>query len=409
MTNRLIAAADRGVSVRLLVDDIKLHRSTYTVASLCLHPNIEIRVFNPWRARSSKSARGMEFFLRFRKLDHRMHNKLLIADNDRAIFGGRNIAEEYFGLNERYNFIDFDVLHEGRAVDRLSSAFEAYWTSPAAIPGTELNDSVSAADLEATRARLAKELAQRTPALSTVLAEERSWADRMASLSRPAAEGVVNITVDSPDFSGGAQPTQVYQTLRKAFDNAEHDLVVMVPFFVPSDVEWYRGVVDRGVRLRVLTNSLASNPVTISNSGLSQQRAGIVNAGVELHELRTDAAAKSEWETLPRVGRILSMHKKLYVIDRKRVFFGSVNLDPRSKFINTEMAVSVEDSDFAAERADEILRLMEPDNAWRVETGPDGRLEWHSDTQILRRQPAMSWRQRVSDSVFARFPIRNQV
>jgi putative cardiolipin synthase len=111
MTIRLLAAADRGVAVRILVDDLKLHRSTHTVASLSLHPNVDIRVFNPWNVRASVGGRAREFLWRFRKLDHRMHNKLLIGDRDQALFGGRNLAEEYFGLAHRYNYVDVDVLH----------------------------------------------------------------------------------------------------------------------------------------------------------------------------------------------------------------------------------------------------------------------------------------------------------
>ena len=408
VTNRLLAAAERGVAVRMLVDDIDLERSTHTVASLCLHPNLEIRVFNPWSIRSNQAVRMMEFVARFGKLDHRMHNKLLIADNEQAVFGGRNLGEEYFGLSEDYNFVDFDVWHGGTVIDDLSSAFETYWQSSAAVPGASLDPSVTSADLEATRSRLADELSRRTPTLATVLEEEGGWDDQAQSLAQPVADDSLQVTVDSPEVLMGEAPTQVYRTLRSAFENAEKEVLAVAPFFVPSHVEWYRNMVDRGVRLSILTNSLASNPVTISNSGLRPHRAGIVKAGVELHELRTDAKDKAEWETPPRRGRRLSLHGKMYVIDRKRFVFGSVNLDPRSKFINTEMAVSIEDRAVAEDRAQAILRLMEPGNSWSVGLEKGG-LVWRSDTETLHRQPAESWKQRAADAVFSRFPIGNQV
>jgi putative cardiolipin synthase len=383
LLSRLIAAADRGVSVRLLVDDMRLRSRTRSIASLCLHPNMAIRVFNPWAKRSNAGAQALEFIRRFGKLDQRMHNKLLVADNERAIFGGRNVAVEHYGLGETFNLVDFDIQLAGTEVPDLSDVFETYWESPASAAGASLGESVSRVDLEATRALVAEELRKWTPMLSTVLAEEDAWDHRMGSISRSLSEGAVSIVSDAPGVSRDTRPTQVIEALRRAVDSAKRDLVVVTPFFVPSeiDVEWYQRMVDRGVRIRILTNSLASNSGTISNSGFKKQRLALVKAGVELHELRTDAAAKSEWETAPQVSRYLGLHAKLYAIDRERVFLGSVNLDPRSKFINTEMGVLIEDAELAVDTADEIVRLMTSDNAWRVEIGPDGRLRWHSDTE----------------------------
>jgi putative cardiolipin synthase len=411
LLSRLIAAADRGVSVRLLVDDMKLRRRTRSIASLCLHPNMAIRVFNPWAKRSSAVAQALEFIRRFGKLDQRMHNKLLVADNERAIFGGRNVAIEHYGLGETFNLVDFDVQLAGTEVADLSDVFETYWESPASAAGASLGQAVSDVDLEATRALVAEEVRKWTPRLSTVLAKEVGWNHRSSSISRPLSEGAVSIVSDAPRVSGDTQPTQVIKALQRAVDGAERDLVVVTPFFVPSeiDVEWYQRIVDRGVRIRILTNSLASNSGTISNSGLKKQRSAVVKAGVELHELRTDAAAKSEWETAPQVSRYLGLHAKLYIIDGERVFLGSVNLDPRSKFINTEMGVLFQDPELARDGADAIVRLMGLDNAWRVEIGPDGRLRWHSDTETRRRQPARSWGQSFADWLFGRLPIHDYI
>jgi putative cardiolipin synthase len=407
LLNRLIEAAHRGVSVRILVDDLKFRSRTGSIASLCLHPNMEIRVFNPFRKRSNAVTQGLEFVRRFAKLDQRMHNKLLVADNERAIFGGRNVAAEHFGLHETFNFIDFDVELAGPDVADLSDVFESYWENPICVAGVDLDESVSETDLESTQAFISDQLEARKPILTTVLDEEEGWPGRALSTSRSLRSGAITVASDQPGVSQASRPIQVHQALQQAVDSAERDVVVVTPFFVPDEihVEWYKQLVDRGVRIRILTNSLASNPGTISNSGLNRQRMSVVKAGVELHELRTDAATKPEWEIFPVAGRYLALHAKLYVIDRKRLFLGSINLDPRSKFINTEIGVLIDNDGLAEDAADAIVPLLAPENSWRVGIGPNGGLRWQSDTETLSRQPARGFGQRAADWIFSRLPI----
>jgi putative cardiolipin synthase len=411
LLSRLIEAADRGVSVRLLVDDLKFRSRTRSIASLCLQPNMEIRVFNPFRRRSNAVTQGLEFVRRFARLDQRMHNKLLVADNERAIFGGRNVAAEHFGLHEAFNFIDFDVELAGPDVADLSDVFESYWENPISVAGAGLDESVSEADLESTQAFIAEQLEARKLILTTALDEEEAWPGRALSKTRSLRPGAITVASDQPGVSQGSRPIQVHQALHKAVDSAKHDVVVATPFFVPSEihVEWYKQMVDRGVRIRILTNSLASNPGTISNSGLNKQRMPVVKAGVELHELRTDAAIKPEWEIPPVVGRYLALHAKLYIIDREKLFLGSVNLDPRSKFINTEIGVLIDDEGLAQDASDAIVPLLAPENSWRVDIGPDGALRWQSDTESLNQQPARGVGQRAVDWIFGRLPIGDYI
>jgi len=411
LLSRLIAAADRGVVVRVLVDDMKFRRRTHSIAALCLHPNMEIRVFNPWSKRSSAAMQGLESVRRFVKLNQRMHNKLLIADDERAIFGGRNIAVDHFGLGTVFNLIDYDLQLTGTGVSDLSDAFDTYWDGPTSVAGSAFDQTVSEVDLTATRNLVAAELDRRTSTLSSVLAERDAWDQRVDSTAISVSESSVSVVSDAPGGSQDTQPTQVIDALRRAVDNAERDLLVVTPFFVPNeiDVEWYGRLVDRGVRIRILTNSLASNQGTISNSGLNRQRLAVVNAGVELHELRTDARAKPQWETPPQVSRYLGLHAKLYAIDGQRVFVGSVNLDPRSKFINTEIGVAIENVELTERTVDVFAGLMTTENAWRVEIGPDNRLLWRNDTETSRRQPARSAGQRLADKLLALLPIRDYI
>ncbi len=407
MLSRILEAADRGVRVRLLVDDLKLRRRTRRIASLCLHPNLEIRVFNPWSRRSSAVSQGLEFVRRFASLDRRMHNKLLVADGKRVVFGGRNVADEHYGLGTRFNLVDYDLLLDGAEASELSDVFNTYWASPFAVAGATLGESVSEADLEAVQVFVDEQLAERTPTLPMVLAQEDGWDELTKARTVNLASGSVTIAFDAP----GEAPIQVIEALRAAVTSTHRDLVVATPFFVPSDadVRWYGQLVEGGVRIRILTNSLASNEGTISNSGLNRQRLALLEAGIELYELRTDASAKPDWETPPRVARYLGLHAKLYVMDRASVFLGSVNLDPRSKFINTEMGVHVRNAELAAGTTDAIVELMKPENAWQVIIGSDGRLRWRNDRETMGRQPARTWGQRVADGLLTIIPIRDYI
>jgi len=407
MINRLIDAADRGVTVRILVDDLKLRSRTQSIGSLCLHPNIDIRVFNPFDNRSNAVAQGLQFIRRFARLNQRMHNKLMLADDERAIFGGRNVADEHFGLHEAFNYIDFDMELAGPDVPALADVFASYWHNPISVPADALGPPVSGSDLESVRASLADELVTRRPALAGVLAEEEEGLREGHLVRIPLKPGMITVASDAPGVAAGNRPIQVHEALRQATDRAKHDIVVATAFFDPGsiDVQWYSRLVDRGVRIQILTNSLASNPGTISNSGLNKQRMALLRAGIELHELRSDAAVKSDWETPPVRGRYLALHAKLYVIDHKRLFLGSVNLDPRSKYINTEMGVLIDDVGIAGSAADAIDPLLASENSWRVELGPDGSLRWQSDTQKLTKQPARGSGQRMADWLFTRLPI----
>lgn len=409
--SRLLEAADRGVAVRLLVDDLKLRSRTRAIASLCLHPSVEIKLFNPFRSRSNVVAEGIEFIRRFAKLDERMHNKLFVADGERAVLGGRNIAAEHFGLSGNYNFIDFDIELQGPDVASLSGVFESYWQNPICLSGTQIDPSVTEADLAATRSMIDHEYHTNEPLLAETLAGEDVWAANAASMAREVRPGAITVASDLPGAEGENEPIQVHEALRAAASRAQEDVIMVTPFFVPSQayVDLYQETVDRGVRMRILTNSLASNPGTISNSGLNRQRRAVVEAGVELHELRTDAAVKPEWDVPPVVSKYLALHAKLYIIDRRVAFIGSLNLDPRSKYLNTEMGVLIDEADLAADAAEAILPLLDPENSWRVDVGTDGELLWTAGATTLDRQPARGRGQRTIDWVFSHLPIENYI
>ena len=411
LLDRLLAAGDRGVAVRLLIDDLRFRKRTHWAASLALHPRIEVRLFNPWQRGSNIVKDAIAFARQFAKLDRRMHNKLLVADGAQAIVGGRNIADAHYGLARAYNLVDYDILLSGAGVSDLEAVFETYWDSPPAIPAQRLARDVVPSDLETVRTRIRDQVAVRSAALPADLATATAWRDRAAARLIPIPDDAVGVTSDTPGRTTEIRPTQVIAALRTAVADAREEIVVVTPFFVPNemDIGFYAQLADRGVRTRLLTNSLASNMGTISNSGLNPVRKEVVNAGIELYELRADAAAKPRWVIAPNAGGYLGLHAKLYTIDRKRVFLGSVNLDPRSKFINTETGLLIESAEFAGDTAANIEALMTPDNAWRVGLDRDGRLTWTSTAGKTHRQPARSRGQRFADRAFQILPIKRYI
>ncbi len=403
--NRVIAAADRGVRVRLLIDDLKLWKSTRRIKSLCGHPNIDVRVFNPWASRSGAAAIVYEGLRRFGRLDHRMHNKLLLVDGRRAVFGGRNLAEPYFGLSDSYNLIDFDVLADAEPLTRLTEEFERYWRADTAVDASTLRGP-AATSVPDVRSGVSEDLAHHAVRLSEVLAREGPFAASLDERVIPLDRDDITVVTDSPKV-GSVSPSQVHHALRALVEGATHEVVAITAFFDPTadDIAWYGSVVDSGVRLRLLTNSLATNPGTASNAGLKKVRRSLVDVGFELHELKPHPAAQSHWETPPVSGRYLGIHAKIYVVDRQRTLIGSTNLDPRSKHINTEIGVVLSHTGFAEQMAAGIERLMEPQNAWRVSAGDGSGVTWESQDEVLTRQPARGFGQRLTDGVLRLLPI----
>jgi putative cardiolipin synthase len=403
LLGRALHAADRGVHVRLLVDDLHIGNRTKAVGSLREHKNVEVRLYNPWQHRSNAITRGLEFARRFRRLDRRMHNKLLIADGGTAIVGGRNIADPHFGLHPLMNLIDYDVLLVGAPVEQLCSIFDSYWASAATV-----QDAASAEGDDLSQVR--RDPAQPMTAQSDVNELLARIGDHRTGSRRYDLRGSdITVTADEPLQTEA--PLEVHQGLVRAAENARESVTIVTPFFVPghADISLYRQWTGRGMDVRVLTNSLASNPGTIANSGYRKGRLGLLEAGLNLYELRADASCKDEWEIPPISARLLGLHAKLYVIDRRIVILGSANLDPRSRRVNTEMTITIESDEFAQDIETAIDALIAPSNAWTVKVAADGLLTWVSDEGVLSRQPARGMWQRIVDGVAGRLPIDEQL
>ena len=408
---RVVAAADRGVRVRVLFDDVNtlLHDMTHVelrdaaLRRIDRHPNIEIRVFNAWHARDPLG-RAAEAVWDFRRLNRRMHNKQMVADNRLAILGGRNIGDEYFGLNPGFNFHDLDVLGVGPVARQASAVFDRYWNSPWVRRISLGADTGSGEPSPAEREAL--KLLESDARARGVLAGRRGWAAELASLGPALQVGRSTVHTDSPSRDEATR-NHMPEAFRALLMSAQREVLIANAYIIPDAVFLadLRALAGRGVRVRILTNSLASHDVPAVNSHYEPWRPALLAAGVELHELRADAAVQSlRVDIAPVRGDFVGLHTKAMVIDRRHSFIGSMNLDPRSEVINAEMGILIDSPPLAEALAAEIERDLGGANSWRVE--PDGAsgLRWVSDAGVLARQPARNAWQRVENLVFKLFP-----
>ena len=410
--DRLLKAADRGVRVRLLIDDFWLADSDKEIAAISRHPNFEIRIFNPTFARHAVAG-WLEFLAYFHELNRRMHNKLFIADNRMAIVGGRNIGDAYFGLSKRYNFQDLDVLTAGPVVTEISAAFDEYWNAELAYPGYLLSNQASTDDLEAFRQRIQAYIAEHAELLASYPVTPQDWSGKMAELPQHMHSGEGHFLQDDPIVVRGEQ-IKLYDML-DTLAAPDHEEVIMVsPYLIPvrGMLEELAELHEEGVKVRILTASMASNNHTIAHSHYKKYRRRLMAAGTELHEYRhqPSEAMREKADVPPVRARFISLHAKATVGDRQRCFIGSLNLDPRAIEINTENGLYIESPELAAELAELLDTMMHPDNSWRVHLDEEDRtLYWQSSEGIVRSQPARSFSQRIADFFFRLLPVESQL
>jgi putative cardiolipin synthase len=410
LASRLLAAANRGVKVRLLLDDFSVSSHAGVVVQLDAHPRIEVRVFNPWARRGTRFGAAMEFLRRPIELNRRMHNKTYIADNRFAVIGGRNIGDRYFGLHAPFVQNDLDVLLAGDLVGDVTASFDLYWNSehtyPVAVfPGTR--DELR--DIATTETEVAAALARESVLLQSFPAQGADWSEFFEDLVRTFAAGPAELYVDSPDI-WSADQTRLYPRFKELVAGAQREVLISSPYFIP-DLEFteiLRTLRARGVRVAILTNSLATNNHVVAHTGYKRWRRVVLGYGVEVYELRADAAALSLYVTPPVTTDTLGLHTKAVVVDGRRAFIGSPNVDPRSMVLNTEIGLVANSEEVARRLEALIARDMAPENSWRVTMDHDGWLTWSSGAQSLTREPAKSFRQRAVEFLLNLLPLKKQ-
>ena len=411
LVQRLLDAADRGVKVRMLVDDLNTLISDASTVSLRdkvaawvdAHPNVELRLFNPWTSREIAGRLG-EALADFQRINQRMHNKALIVDNRAAILGGRNIGDEYMGLHEEFNFYDLDVLGIGPVARQASTVFDSYWNSDWVMPVSALKLPVTPAEQAASRAALARRLTE-TRSLARFPISPQSWETEIAALRGELLVGTSHVYADIPE--PGEIRHVMLEHIHSMLASATQELLIVNAYIIPSDrgIAALRTLKSRGVEMKILTNSLASHDVPAVNSHYKAWRRPILEAGSELYEIRHDAAIQPiAADTPPIRAEFMGLHSKGMVVDRELVYIGSMNYDPRSANINTEMGVFIESPALGEALAKLIERDIQPANSWQVELTDDGGLRWVNDQEIVTIQPARNFWQRVQDVLFMAFP-----
>lgn len=409
LAQRVIRAADRGVRVRLLLDDILLTKRDAEIAGLDHHPNIEVRVFNPWRGRNGSAfSKALEFLTRVDQLNHRMHNKTYVADNRFAIVGGRNIGNRYFGLNQAFVQNDLDVMMAGPLVTDVSASFDDYWNSDNVYTGDYFANNRDAGQLyEDLNLVIDRVVQERAHLLQSFLYETDAWHSQLDFFVASAESGPGELVYDSPRIQD-TRPVQLRQGLSDLMRGAEQEVLISSPYFIPDHAfcEEVRWLTSQGVRVAVVTNSLASNNNPVAHTGYKYWRRAVIEAGAELYELRTDAEAKDYYGTVPVVPDRLGLHSKAIVVDRRQVYIGSANLDPRSLSVNTELGIIAEGEGLAGRLSSLIYRDMRPENAWRLTLNENNSIIWTNSEEVVRQQPAKGLKQRGAEAILDLLPLK---
>jgi putative cardiolipin synthase len=393
MINALLKAADRGVRVRFLLDDIFTTAPDLGLLLINQHPNIEVRLFNPISRRGFAT---LNFVGDFRQANRRMHNKSFTVDNSISVVGGRNIADEYFQLKNKSVFIDFDILALGPISGQISESFDEYWNHSRAVPMESITANKKNEDLESVRVDVAEELDKIYDTVYKRALESQLLQDLIAD-RQPLFPAESRVLSDSPDKlinEISEEHMQLANDLREVLLSAEKEVIFISPYYVPGDggVQLVRNLVSKGVRMIILTNSLASNNHVPVHGGYARYRKDVIRAGAELYEARANAAREAQGsEDGPET---LTLHTKAILIDGRYLFVGSLNLDPRSIAINAEMGLLVDAAEMVGgwtSAVDEKLTKL----AYRVSLNDRDKLEWRTTINgvevVETKEPLTSW------------------
>lgn len=387
----LVAAAERGVRVRLLVDDIDTADKELGLVTLNAHPNIQVRLFNPFHTRSaSLLVKGWHALRDSVRLNRRMHNKVFIADNQLAITGGRNIGDEYFDAHHDLAFVDLDVVAAGAIVEALSRSFDAYWNSESAVPASALP-----VDPDDIRLGHATRFLQRFRAQHSDSAYGRALtaSDPIPGLLAgqvPWHVARADLIVDPPEKvrEPFESPSNLLiGQLAGLWIDPERRALIVSPYFVPGayGMAYFRYWRHKGVRIDILTNAYAASDVPVVHAGYANYRIPLLETGVGLYELKPVAdPVGGRLRDLGSGSSRASLHAKAFVFDDEHVFIGTFNFDPRSTLLNTEMGLVIHSPEFARQVSAIAEDAMRPERSYRprlVEEARDDRVEkslrWH--------------------------------
>ncbi|RZV34593.1 MAG: phospholipase D family protein [Chromatiales bacterium] len=411
----LLRAADRGVRVRLLLDDVFTKGYDAGMAGLDSHPNFEVRVFNPFhRGPTGKVRSGLTDLAR---VNRRMHTKTFTVDNQVTIVGGRNIADEYFGAREDAKFGDLDVVGMGAIANDVSNMFDSFWNHETALPlpAFARMPEDPAAELEKLRRQLAASRARigQTRYAEAVLATALEFMDKDGDVLEWAPYQLVYDSPDKGIKSNDGPSVAITTELRKALQSAKSEVIIVSPYFVPrkAGIEFLSALSARGISVTIVTNSLAANNQITVHGGYAPSRIPLLRQGVRIYEVRPDADIAGS-EIVAAGGAKATLHTKSFLVDRTQVFVGSFNFDPRSANLNTESGVIIESSILGNEFA-ETFNARIRSQTYELFLNDDGKLRWRGledgEEVIYKKEPRSTWRQRFIAGLVKLLPVKSQL
>jgi putative cardiolipin synthase len=411
LTDALVRAADRGVRVRLLVDDGETVAGDQQLFSIASHANVEIRVFNPFAYRGhNRLLKATEYLFKHARLDYRMHNKLLVADNSMALVGGRNVGDQYFQIDPESQFADDDVFVGGPIVHDLSGTFDEFWNSALSIPVQALHES----HRQSPHSRPSTDKADKAginyqarldsgEPLAGIMAgrESLTWAD-------------AQVICDSPEKKQKASKPGVgslmYEPIARAVAQVQSDLVIVSPYIVPSkdEVHLLKDRLAHHVRVRILTNSLESAPELSAHSGYEHYRTEFLKDGAEIHEVRShlgNSRGSGQSRKISQYGNY-ALHAKLFVLDRRRLYVGSMNLDERSRHLNTEVGLIINSEQLAQETAKRFDAMAQLENSYTVALVTDAKNSTHLVWRTIENGTEVEYRKEPEKRAGQRTEVR---
>lgn len=409
---RLLEAARRGVKVRVLLDHIPQLTRTPRWAQLDAHPNVAVRLFNPLRGRFKHP---LQWLKHAPQLNHRMHNKAWIVDQQYALVGGRNIGDHYFGIDPVSHFRDLDIYARGPIVSDVSAAFEKFWQSSLSLPLVRISRR---------QPKQADNLWQRLCQWRSTLPGypqrfEKPLAFYQGVLKEEDARTVAApcaLLFDLPDKPLHPESLLMGEQLVALLERKNIDeLLLEASYFMPGTelIESFTALRQHGVRVAVLTNSLATNDVLLAHAGYSRYRQAVLDAGVALHELRSFPRHS---RSRRRQRTSASLHTKAMVMDRQECFVGSFNLDPRSMHVNTEMGIYFLSTELGAALAALIEEGLSPENSYRLNNAPHRGLTWAAvdqrDTRHIAhfdKDPVSPWLKRTGAYWLSKLPLERWI
>jgi putative cardiolipin synthase len=406
LASRLKAAADRGVNVRVMLDDINLNEREDLLIAINSHPNISIRIFNPIPTRRGV-VKWLNFLDDFSRLNRRMHNKSFTVDRTLSVVGGRNIGDEYFDLSDEINFRDRDVLVMGSVVSNIQTSFTKYWNSPWSYPVDLLGNKSSTTIAVLDKAPIPHyknypALPEGKKAASNfikALMNNITWVNARFIYDQPVPEDENEIN----------EPKTTARLLAELSSQSEQEVLLESAYLIFDDrqLKDLQASIDHGVQIKALTNSMASNDLVTNHSGYAGRRQDMLEKGIQLFELKPNSllcekSTRDMSKCAPTTA--YGLHAKSIVYDKEIAVVGSFNFNLRSTYLNTESLLIIENNAIAEKLANDINSAMNENNSWRVKL-TEGEIRWYSGGDVWENEPKTELSQRVKSRFLQLLPI----